>query len=76
MSSVTSELMMVNHYFDLVFRGLRDFLTVSCDEAAISVGRKDIIVLQIVSAEQLLLVPQTILNWEGGGECWGLILLE
>ena len=26
---VPSELMMVNHHFDLVFRGLRDFLTVS-----------------------------------------------
>ena len=73
---VPSELMMVNHHFDLEFRGLRDFLTVSWDEAAISAGRKDIIVLRIVSAEQLLLVPQTILNWEGGWWVLGIDTAE
>ena len=61
---ISTELMMVNHHLDFEFIGLSDFFTISWDEAGILADTRGEMVLRIVSAEQLLLVPQTILYWE------------
>ena len=62
---IFTELMMVNHHLDFEFIGLSDFFTISWDEAGMLADTRVEMVLCTVSAEQLLLVPQTILYWEG-----------